>query len=94
MSNQKQLPHSSVEGWKGYTLDELRYARAYTAARMELNRGRLMSRLEEVSKSGLKTSSPAGILGKVLGAFSYIDIALMTWKIGRRMFRLTRSIRH
>ncbi len=80
MSNAKQLPHNTEE-WKGYTLEEIRYARAYTAARMELNRERLTARARDMQKNGLK-----------LGAFSYIDIALLTWRVGRKLFRVTRAI--
>lgn len=36
----KQLPHEKSE-WNGYTLEEIRYMRAYTAARMEITRDRL-----------------------------------------------------
>ena len=55
MANSKQLPHTTAE-WTGYTLDELRYVRAYTAARMELNRERVISRIDGMRKKG---SSPA-----------------------------------
>lgn len=51
MSNAKQLPHNNEE-WKGYTLEEIRYARAYTAARMELNRERLTARARDMQKTG------------------------------------------
>ncbi|WP_304403700.1 hypothetical protein [Muribaculum intestinale] len=92
MSNAKQLPHNTEE-WKGYTLEEIRYARAYTAARMELNRERLTTRARDMQKNGLKPGVSKGMLGKMLGAFSYIDIALLTWRVGRKLFRVTRAIK-
>ncbi|WP_280122077.1 hypothetical protein [Duncaniella muricolitica] len=92
MSNAKQLPHNTEE-WKGYTLEEIRYARAYTAARMELNRERLTARARDMQKNGLKPGVSKGMLGKMLGAFSYIDIALLTWRVGRKLFRVTRAIK-
>ena len=92
MSNVKQLPHNTEE-WKGYTLEEIRYARAYTAARMELNRERLTARARDMQKNGLKPGVSKGMLGKMLGAFSYIDIALLTWRVGRKLFRVTRAIK-
>ena len=92
MSNAKQLPHNTEE-WKGYTLEEIRYARAYTAARMELNRERLTTRARDMQKNGLKPGVSKGMLGKMLGAFSYIDIALFTWRVGRKLFRVTRAIK-
>ena len=92
MSNAKQLPHNTEE-WKGYTLEEIRYARAYTAARMELNRERLTARARDMQKNGLKPGVSKGMLSKMLGAFSYIDIALLTWRVGRKLFRVTRAIK-
>ena len=92
MSNAKQLPHNTEE-WKGYTLEEIRYARAYTAARMELNRERLTARARDMQKNGLKPGVSKGMLGKMLGAFSYIDIALLTWRVGRKLCRVTRAIK-
>ncbi len=92
MSNAKQLPHNN-EKWKGYTLEEIRYARAYTAARMELNRERLTARARDMQKNGLKPGVSKGMLGKMLGAFSYIDIALLSWRVGRKLFRVTRAIK-
>ena len=92
MSTAKPLPHNTEE-WKGYTLEEIRYARAYTAARMELNRERLAARAVDVQKNGLNPNVSKGVLGKMLGAFSYIDIALLAWRVGRKLFRVTRAIK-
>ena len=92
MSKAKQLPHTSQD-WKGYTLEEIRYARAYTAARMELNRERLMARASDMHKNGLSQGVSKGLLGKMLGAFSYIDIALLAWRAGRKIFKVTRAIK-
>lgn len=90
MSNPKELPHEKPT-WTGYTLDELRYMRAYTAARIEINRDRI-----ERNFVGLKDSGPVskkGLVGKVLGTLSYIDIALLTYKIGSRAFKTVRLLR-
>ena len=51
MSTPKELPHEK-EAWNGYTLDELRYMRAYTAARLEINRDRLRRNFGNVKKLG------------------------------------------
>ena len=80
MSTAKELPHEKAE-WKGYTLDELRYMRAYTAARIEISRDRL-KKVNPV-KSG-------GMLGKVLGTLSYLDIALVTFRLGSKAFKIMR----
>ncbi|MBD5314302.1 MAG: hypothetical protein K2G41_03440 [Duncaniella sp.] len=90
MSNPKELPHEKP-AWTGYTLDELRYLRAYTAARIEINRDRI-----ERNVAGLKDNGPVskgGLLGKVLGTLSYIDIALLTYKVGSKAFKTIRLLR-
>lgn len=92
MTKAKQLPHQSPD-WNGYTLDELRYMRAYTAARIEINRDRLTSRIRNVSKEGKKGIAPSGMIGKVLGAFSYIDMAIIAWKLGSNIFRIFRTFK-
>ena len=93
---QNKQHHYTVDSanWKGYTLEEIRYARAYTAARLEINRERLLSRMQTVQKEGLLPSGhSSGLIGKVLGAFSYLDMAVIAWKLGSRIFKLTRSLR-
>lgn len=90
MSSTKELPHEK-ESWKGYTLDELRYMRAYTAARIEINRDRLKRNFGGVKN--FKPSSATGLLGKVLGTLSYLDIALVTFRIGSKAFKAMRWLK-
>ncbi len=76
-------------------MDELRYMRAYTAARMEINRDRLTSRAADVKKHGFMNSSNGGssIAGRVLGAIGYVDMALIGWRLFRRVFKTVRMLR-
>lgn len=90
MSASKPMPHYSAD-WRGYTLDELRYMKAYTAARIEINRDRIKRNAAE-----MKNFSPVrshGILGKILGTLSYLDIALVTFRVASRLFRTVRWLR-
>lgn len=89
-NNKKSLPHEKPE-WKGYTLDELRYMRAYTAARLEINRERLQQNF--VAMKDYSPMNKSGLLGKVLGTLSYIDIAVLTYRIGSRAFKTMRFLR-
>lgn len=86
----KQLPHEKSE-WNGYTLEELRYMRAYTAARIEISRDRLQRNFVNLKDYG--PVSKTGLLGKVLGTLSYIDIAIITYRIGSRALRTMRFLR-
>lgn len=92
MNNQKQLPHHKQE-FRGYTMDELRYHRAYAAARVEINRQRLEERLHNFSNGGMKSMAPTNFFGKILGAFSYIDLGVMAWKIGSQAFKVVRRLK-
>lgn len=90
MANTKELPHEKPE-WSGYTLEELRYMRAYTVARLEINRDRLQRNF-----AGLKDAAPvskSGMLGKLLGTLSYIDIALLTFRVGSKAFKVARFLK-
>lgn len=74
--------------FKGYTVDELRFMRGCTMARIEMEK----QKLNHVSKNFMETGSLSGKsswMGKVLGAFSYIDYALLAFKLikGVRAFR-------
>ncbi len=90
MSTKKEMPHEKDE-WKGYTLDELRYMRAYAAARIEINRDRLRTNFRNARHAGPK--SIGGVVGRVLGALSYIDIAIMSFKVGSKVLKTVRRIR-
>ncbi|MCM1354808.1 MAG: hypothetical protein NC212_00200 [Staphylococcus sp.] len=90
MSATKQLPHEKPE-WTGYTLDQIRYMRAYTAARLEINRDRMQRNLANLKNAG--PVSKSGILGKVLGTLSYLDIALVTFRIGSKALKAMRLFR-
>lgn len=90
MSATKILPHEKPE-WNGYTLDELRYMRAYTAARLEINRDRMQRNLVNLKNAG--PVSKSGILGKILGTLSYLDIALVTFRIGSKALRAMRLLK-
>ncbi|MCM1521219.1 MAG: hypothetical protein NC039_01040 [Muribaculaceae bacterium] len=92
MTKTKQLPHHASD-WSGYSMDELRYMRAYTAARIEINKDRIMTRIHEVSKAGKKGMTPTGMAGRILGAFSYLDMAIIAWKVGSKALRLVRTLK-
>lgn len=90
MNTVKQLPHEK-ESWNGYSLDELRYMRAYTAARLEINRDRLKRNFANAKNIG--PSSSSGLVGKMLGAMTYFDIALLAFRMGSKAFKAMRWIR-
>lgn len=90
MTTQKVYPHEK-DGWNGYTLDELRYMRAYTAARLEIKRDRLRNNIANVKN--IQAFPAKGIFGKILNTMSYLDIAVMTYRVGTRVFKLVSRLR-
>ena len=88
---QKQLPHSQ-ENWQGYTMDEMMYQKAFLLARMEVSKTRLMNQAAEF-KSGFPGVSSGSIWGKVLSGFSYVDYAVLAFKLGSKVVRIMRTLR-
>ena len=92
MSQQKILPHRTAD-WNGYSIDELRYMRAYTAARIEIKRDRLTQRVAALKKGGIGSQGTGSMTSRLLGAIGYVDMALIGWKISRRLFKTMRILR-
>lgn len=88
---QKQLPHSE-ENWRGYTMDEMMYQKAFLLARMEVSKTKLMNQVADL-KSGFPGVSSGSIWSKLLSGFSYVDYAVLAFKIGSRVVRLVRTLR-
>lgn len=80
------------ENWKGYTLEELKYQRAYTSARLEIQRQRIVLNIHKM-KNGGGTSVASSWTGRLLSSFSYFDIGLFTFKIGKRVFKTIKRLK-
>lgn len=85
--------------WNGYTLEEIRYRRLLNVAHEEIERERLTRQFNETAKTAsslgmtaaplalIGGSTPAiGVLKKMLGALSYMDYAIVAFKVGQRLF--------
>ncbi|MDE6555903.1 MAG: hypothetical protein K2K55_02965 [Duncaniella sp.] len=83
-----RVPPHKTENWGGYTIDELRYQRAYTLARIEINNHRLKQRTTNLVDGGPRNSR--NVVGKLLSAFSYVDLALLAWKVGSKVWQTSR----
>ena len=79
--------------WKGYTLDELRYRRALVGARMEIEKYRLNALTEQYRRMPQRLSGSGSLLGRVLGAFSYAEYAIVGFKLVRGIMKLFRKRR-
>lgn len=75
--------------WKGYTIDELRYQRAYALARLELEKEKIVSGFHHIYKSTPGTMG-TGIMRKMMGGLTYIDYAVLAYKLGHRIYKMFR----
>lgn len=90
----KRLPAGHHdENWKGYTIDELCYRRAYTVARLEIEKERLLHNIANIQDGFRASTTTRSMFSRIIGSFSYIDLGLMAFKIGKRIFKTVRRVR-
>ncbi len=77
-----KTPEENLE-WNGYTIDELRYKRALTTARLDIQKERLLNQVNAV-KGSFGMLEGRGIVGKMLRSLNYIDYAVLAFQaVGR-----------
>lgn len=79
------LPHKQ-ENWKGYTLEDLRYRRAYVAARRELEKERLHHNIGNARKGAV--TAAGGTALRVMQVIPFFDYAMMAWSVGSKAMKL------
>lgn len=95
----KPLIKSTDTSWRGYTLEELRYKRAETMARTEIEKYRLSLATERVKESTplLGGSGGGGMLGLLSRSgswISYLEYGLMAYRLFKRITPLFRKKRN
>lgn len=75
------LPPHKINGWKGYSYDQLLYRRAYVMARLELEREQLLQTIQTERQS----LTPLGLLGHVGSAFKYVNWGVLAFQAFRTM---------
>ncbi len=80
--------------WSGYTLDELRYQRALTTARIEISKELLMMQASQLYKGKLPPRpGKSSMLGRMLSALSMFDYAILAIRVGQKLTGMFRSFR-
>jgi hypothetical protein len=79
--------------WEGLTLDEIRYARALTETRIMISREILGARLRNTVSGKALGSNARTIMGRMLGALSWLDVALIAVRFGSRLSGIFRRRR-
>lgn len=91
MSNLKLKTSDLPEDWKGYTIDELRYRRAYVATCSELAKERLSQRVKAFRTNTL--SSAANTAAGITKSIPLIGTAFTVAKWGGRALKQIKKIR-
>lgn len=89
MKNNYSIKRPEME-WDGLTLDEIRYARALTETRIMISREILGSRLRDTVNGKALGNNARSLMGRMLGALSWLDIGLIALRVGSKvtgMFR-------
>lgn len=69
-------PPHKAEGWKGYTLNQLRYRRAYVTARLELEKEQLGRDI----KAERQALTPLSIVSHVGSALRYANWGVLAFQ--------------
>lgn len=76
--------------WEGLTLDEIRYARALTETRILISREILASRTQETFNGKGLGSNARTLMGRMLGALSWLDIGLISLRVSSKLIGILR----
>lgn len=79
------------EQWEGYTLDDLRYRRAYVAARRELEKERLFHNVGSM-RNGVSKSANT-VMRRVTSSIPFLEYGVMAFSVGQKVFRLFGKLR-
>lgn len=91
MIETRKLTHHDGD-WSGYTLDEMRYQRAVTLARLEVQKEKLKIGTAEM-RNGAGQFGSTGIAGKIMGSLNYLDYIILAFKATRMISKALRSLK-
>lgn len=84
---ENEINNATEPKWRGYSIDELRYRRAFTMARLEIARERLTATSRRIY-GGYGMPATSGIIGKLFGSLNYVDYAVLAFRLGKRVYSL------
>lgn len=77
--------------WPGLSLDQIRYARALTRARIEIGRELCATQAASLFKGTDATTGGRTLLGRMLGALNWIDYGLIALRVGSKAAHIFRK---
>lgn len=79
--------------FRGLTLEELRYRRAYTLARIEIEKERLTRDTAGLWNPQIGSWNLSGLLTTAGGMSRYIEYGLIAWRVGKSLMSIVRRFR-
>lgn len=79
--------------WEGLTLDEMRYARALTQARIEICREMISTRVNAIYHGRSVGTGGKTMIGKMFGALNWIDYGLIAIRLSSKLSGIFRRRR-
>ena len=80
--------------WKGYSFEELRYQRALTTVKCEIEKEKINAIVTNFKQNKLSViGSVAGnsLMSKMMGALDIADYSLMAFRVGRKLFSIFKN---
>ncbi len=95
---------NAENGFKGYSMEDLRYQRALIALQKEFCKSKIIHKADRIRKNGLfgndgnasKVARLSGIAGKLLYGLSYLDYAMLGMSLfgsGRKIYKFFKGKR-
>lgn len=79
--------------WEGLTLDEIRYARALTQARIDICQEMISARANAIYQGRSAGTGGKTMVGRMLGALNWIDYGLIAMRLGTKLSGIFRRRR-
>lgn len=90
MMKNKHLQPASTHTWKGYTIEEMRYAKVIALTRTEIEKAKLLDAVESARES-LPFVGSSESTSSVFKSMSFIQYAVIAYKLFRRIAPLFRK---
>lgn len=70
------------KNWSGYTYDELKFRQIVVDTKVEIAKAELVGQFKQATSP---KNAATALLTKVVGAFNYVDYALLAFRLGKKL---------
>lgn len=93
MVNRIDVQPCKSKPWRGYSIDELRYRIAVNIVRQEVEKERVIYGLGKLYEENTVPKTGMNILKRIAGALNIMDYAVLSFRLGRRLYSLYKRFR-